>query len=174
MDAAHVVDRERTHVLDVTLHEVLEAVAHAEHVDAVEVATDRRRADDAVDAGCGAAADQDGEVLAVAHDVISEMPSSASGDDLEHLAALIDHVELTARVLAERGDAVDREAARWIGVGGTVGEVLRVAAAHARERADERRAIVGVEVRPAEIGHGAAAIDEAAGDRAALAVVVLE
>ena len=55
-------------VVDVALHEPLEAVADAEDVEPFEPGADGRRADDAVDAGGGAAADQDGEPLMMFHD----------------------------------------------------------------------------------------------------------
>ena len=67
VDAAHVVDGERRHVLDVALHDPVEAVADAEHPDAFERAPDGGGADDAVDAGGGAAADEDREVRASTH-----------------------------------------------------------------------------------------------------------
>ena len=67
VDAAHVVDRQRTHVFAVALHDPLEAVAHPEDVDAVEIAANRRGADDAVDAGRRTAADQDREVVMMFH-----------------------------------------------------------------------------------------------------------
>ena len=59
-------------VIDVALHDPLEAVADAEDLDAFERGADGRRADDAVDAGGGAAADQDGEIVMVVHDVVPE------------------------------------------------------------------------------------------------------
>ena len=67
VDAADVVDRERRHVVDVALHDPLEAVADAEHVDAFELRADRRRPDDAVDAGRGTAADEDRQLLLLSH-----------------------------------------------------------------------------------------------------------
>ena len=54
-------------VVDVALHDPLEAVADAEDLDAFERAADGGGADDAVDAGGGAAADEDGELLLMAH-----------------------------------------------------------------------------------------------------------
>ena len=51
------------HVLDVALHDPLEAVADADDLDAFEPAADGRGADDAVDAGGGAAADENCEPL---------------------------------------------------------------------------------------------------------------
>ena len=67
VDAAHLVDRQRAHVVDVALHDPLEAVADAEHLDPLEQAADRGRADDAVDAGGGPAPDQDRQSLLMAH-----------------------------------------------------------------------------------------------------------
>ena len=75
MDAADGVDRERDDVVDVALHEPLEAVADADDVDAFEPGADRRRADDAVDAGRRAAADEDCE-LVMRHDVF-QLPASS-------------------------------------------------------------------------------------------------
>ena len=49
------------------LHDPLEAVADAEDLDALEPGADGGGADDAVDAGGGAAADEDGEFLRGAH-----------------------------------------------------------------------------------------------------------
>ena len=63
VDAARVGDGERHDVRGVALHEPAEAVVDAEHLDAGEARANGRRADDAVDAGGGAAADQDGERL---------------------------------------------------------------------------------------------------------------
>ena len=67
VDAAHLVDGQRAHVVDVALHDPLEAVADAEDLDALEHAADGRGADDAVDAGGGAAADENGQSLLMAH-----------------------------------------------------------------------------------------------------------
>ena len=58
-------------VIDVALHEPLEAVLDAQHVDALEGAADRRRADDAVDAGGRTAADQNGDFLRMMHGTTS-------------------------------------------------------------------------------------------------------
>ena len=57
----------RRDVLDVTLHQPLESVAHANDVHAVEGRANRRSANHAVDAGGGSAADQDGEFLVMFH-----------------------------------------------------------------------------------------------------------
>ena len=66
VDPGDLVDRERVDVLDVPLHEPLEAVADAEDGDALELGADRGRADDAVDAGRRSAADEDRHVLVLA------------------------------------------------------------------------------------------------------------
>ena len=50
-------------VLGVALHEPLEPVADADDVEPVEAGADGGGADDAVDAGGGAAADEDGELV---------------------------------------------------------------------------------------------------------------
>src|SRR5213080_4278775 len=89
---------------------------------------------------------------------------SAARDDLVDLPVVVRDVELAARILAEAADVVDRERAGWIQIDSVVLEVLRVAAAHPHERADERRVEVGVEVPPVQIGHGTAAVHEAARD----------
>jgi hypothetical protein len=54
-------------VVHVALHQPLEAVADAEHLDALEHSADGGGADHAVDAGGGAAAHQDGHLLRVMH-----------------------------------------------------------------------------------------------------------
>src|SRR5205807_5798046 len=91
-------------------------------------------------------------------------------DDLEELAVVVDDVELSAGVLAEGNDVVEGVARAGSELGGAVGEVLGVAAAHALEGPDEALAVVRVEIRAAEVGHAAAAVDESAGDRAGRAV----
>ncbi len=55
------------HVVDVPLHDPLEAVADADDLDAFELGADRGRADDAVDAGRGTATDEDREFLVLTH-----------------------------------------------------------------------------------------------------------
>ena len=67
VDAADRIDREGRDVFDVTLHQPLESVAHADDIHAFERGADSRSADHAVDAGCGSAADQDGEFLVMFH-----------------------------------------------------------------------------------------------------------
>src|SRR5207244_4353804 len=95
-------------------------------------------------------------------------------DDLEELAVVVDDVELSASVLAEGDDVVERVTPAGSELGRAVDAVLRVATAHAAEGPDEGLAVVRVEIRAAEIGHAAAAVDESAGDRAGRAVGVLE
>jgi hypothetical protein len=63
VDPADRVDGQGGGVIDVALHEPLEAVAHADDVDAFEPGADGGRGDDTVDAGGGAAADEDRETL---------------------------------------------------------------------------------------------------------------
>ena len=53
--------------VDVALHDPLEAVADADDVDAFEAGADGGRADDAVDAGGRAAADENGEIVRSCH-----------------------------------------------------------------------------------------------------------
>src|SRR5262249_62105916 len=60
-------DRQRNHVLDVAAHQPLEAVADPDDLDAFERSADRRRADDAVDAGSGTAADEDAQLVVLLH-----------------------------------------------------------------------------------------------------------
>ena len=54
-------------VIDVPLHQPLEAVADADDVEPFEAGADGGRGDDAVDAGGGSAADEDGEPLMMFH-----------------------------------------------------------------------------------------------------------
>src|SRR5436309_5703523 len=76
-------------------------------------------------------------------------------------AAVVDDVQLTARIEAE-GAHVER-------AGGKEGRgvIRRGPEIAAAEAPDEPAAEVRVEVAPAQIGHAAAAVDESAGDRAA-------
>ena len=67
MDPADGVDRQRGDVVDVPLHEPLEAVADADDVEPFEAGADGGRGDDAVDAGGGAAADEDRKTLVMFH-----------------------------------------------------------------------------------------------------------
>ena len=67
VDAADRLDRERHDVVDVALHDPLEAVAQAEDLEALELGADGGGADDAVDAGGGAAADENGELSVMFH-----------------------------------------------------------------------------------------------------------
>ena len=55
-------------MIDVALHDPFEAVAQADDLEAFELGADRRGADDAVDARCRAAADENGEFPVVLHD----------------------------------------------------------------------------------------------------------
>src|SRR5206468_223081 len=88
-------------------------------------------------------------------------PAPANG-----LAELVDRavergrVQLAGRVLAERGEVADRER-----LPPRPGRQLRARGAQAPDRAV---AVVAVEVAPARGGDGLAAVDVAAGDRAAL------
>jgi hypothetical protein len=61
MDAADVVDVEWDDLRSVALHDVFEAVPDAEDLDPRETGADGGRTDDAVDAGGGAAADENGQ-----------------------------------------------------------------------------------------------------------------
>jgi hypothetical protein len=67
VDPAHCFDRERHDVIDVALHDPLEAVADAEDVDALEPGPNRRRADDAVDAWGRPAPDENGQRMLMLH-----------------------------------------------------------------------------------------------------------
>src|SRR2546422_107567 len=67
VDAAHLADVERGHVLDVALHDPLEPVAHPENVDGLEPRPDGGRPDDAVDSRRRPAADQDRQRSALGH-----------------------------------------------------------------------------------------------------------
>ena len=63
VDPADVFDPERDDMVDVALHDPLEAVPDAQDLDVLELGPDRGRANDAVDAGGGSAADQDGQLV---------------------------------------------------------------------------------------------------------------
>ena len=79
VNAAHILDGEGLHVVDVAVHQPFEAVAHANDLHALEGGTDRRRADDAVDAWRRTAADEDGQFLGMVHVMSSayrESPAS--------------------------------------------------------------------------------------------------
>ena len=67
VDPADDVDRERHDVLDVARHQSREAVAHADDVHTLERGANGRRTDDAVDAGCRPAADENSELLVMFH-----------------------------------------------------------------------------------------------------------
>src|SRR5438132_9079347 len=110
---------------------------------------------------------RDRQGVANVHYAISVHVPTAKGprDDLVDRAvapaAQVDDVELAPRVEAERAD-VERAAGKE-----GRGVVLRGPGIAAAEAPDEAAAEVRVEVAPAQIGHAAAAVDEAAGDRAA-------
>ena len=67
VNAADRFDGERHDVIDVALHDPLEPVADAEDVDAFEPGADGGRADDAVDAGRRAAADENRQLMVMLH-----------------------------------------------------------------------------------------------------------
>ena len=67
MDAADAFDRERRDVIDVALHDPFEPVAQADDVDALEPGADGRRCDDAVEAGSGAAAAENCQLVVGVH-----------------------------------------------------------------------------------------------------------
>ena len=65
--ATHRVDRQRLRVLDVALHDPLEAFLEAEHLVALERGSNGRSTDDAVDSGSGAPAYEDRDPLLLVH-----------------------------------------------------------------------------------------------------------
>ncbi len=67
VDPAHLADVEGGHVIDVALHDPLEAVAHPEHIDSLQPCPDGGRADDAVDPRCRPAAHQDRQCPPLGH-----------------------------------------------------------------------------------------------------------
>ncbi len=67
VDATHLVDGQRAHVIEVAAHQPLEPVLDAEHLDARESGADGGRPDDAVDAGRRAAANEDRKLGRVGH-----------------------------------------------------------------------------------------------------------
>ncbi len=67
VDAADTGHGQFDDVVDVTLHDPLEAVADADDLHARELGADRRRADDAVDARRRSTADKDGELAVLTH-----------------------------------------------------------------------------------------------------------
>src|SRR5690606_15674282 len=76
VDAAHRLDRERDGVVRSALHQPGEALLDADDIDAVEPGANRRRADDAVDAGGRPAADHDCEsLLLLRHGVRASWPA---------------------------------------------------------------------------------------------------
>ena len=64
MNAADLIDFQRDDVFDVSLHDPLEPVADPDHLDVLDAATDRCRADHAVDSRRRAAPDQNRQPLA--------------------------------------------------------------------------------------------------------------
>src|SRR5215510_1509711 len=111
-------------------------------------------------AGAVSRLDVSARVSAVASGVARHLRSaSVARYDLEDLPVVaVGQVEFAARILSEGGD---REAAAGREVGRVVEEILGLPAGDALEAPDEVRAPVGIEVAAAEIGHGAAPIDEA-------------
>src|SRR5262249_37852360 len=79
VDAADVVDGQRGDMVDVALHDPLEAVADAEDGDSLERAADGRGPDDAVDSRCGPAPYEDGERAVLAHVAPSRPKGGVSG-----------------------------------------------------------------------------------------------
>src|SRR5215207_781486 len=71
MDAAHRLDGQGGDMIDVALHEPLEAISNPDDVDAFEPRADRRRRDDTVDTGGGSAADKNGQPLMMFHSLRS-------------------------------------------------------------------------------------------------------
>ena len=67
MDPADRVDGQWDHMVNIAAHDPFEAVAQPDDVDLFESGADGRRPDDAVNAGGGPAADQDGEIVMVLH-----------------------------------------------------------------------------------------------------------
>ena len=81
VNAADFVDGERHDVFDVALHEPLEAVADADDLDALERARMVGGADDAVDAGSGTSAHEDGD-LVLCHARPPESSEAASAPEI--------------------------------------------------------------------------------------------
>src|SRR5207247_8894444 len=67
VNPAHLADVERGHMVDVTLHDPLEPVADAEHVDRFQPCPDRGGTDDTVDPRRRPAPDQDRQSLPLGH-----------------------------------------------------------------------------------------------------------
>src|SRR5678816_1017081 len=67
MDTAHRLDGERRRVVDVAVHDPLEAVTDADDFDAFELAANGGRGDDAVDAGRGPSGNQYREARLMRH-----------------------------------------------------------------------------------------------------------
>src|SRR6185437_7211415 len=67
VDPAHLADVERGDVVDVAVHDPLEPVAHAEHIDRLQPGPDRGRPDHTIDPRRRAAADQDRQCPPLGH-----------------------------------------------------------------------------------------------------------
>ena len=67
MNAADSIDRQWDDMVDVALHDPLEAVAYPEHAHLLDPRPDSGGTNNTVDAGGGAAADENGEVLMALH-----------------------------------------------------------------------------------------------------------
>ena len=65
MDPGDRVDGQWDHMVNITVHDPFEAVAQPDDVYPFEPGADGRRPDDAVNAGGGPAADEDGEIVMV-------------------------------------------------------------------------------------------------------------
>ena len=108
VDAADAFDRERDDVLDVALHDPLEAVADADDLDAFEPRADRRRADHAVDARGRPAADENRHVGVVFH---AGMISSRAGkervmDIAERTSGKVTVLDLSGKITLGEGDVL--------------------------------------------------------------------
>ena len=78
VDPADRVDGERGDVIDVPLHQPLEAVADADDVEPLEPRANGGGGDDAVDAGRGPAAHEDGKAVMVLHGLACQPKKSIS------------------------------------------------------------------------------------------------
>jgi hypothetical protein len=79
VDAAHLADGQRADVVDVALHDPVEAVVDADDVEAGQDGADRRRADDRVDARRGAAAHENADLLRLVEHARPLPPARARG-----------------------------------------------------------------------------------------------
>ena len=80
VDAGDRINGQRAGVIDVALHEPLEAILDAEHVDALEQCADGGGGDDAVDAGRRPSAHEDREFLAVRHEALRMLGLRRGGE----------------------------------------------------------------------------------------------